>query len=108
MPEDCMNILTDLISKNFLELDSSIVAALSENDEQYAQLTGQRKDIVSRFSEIDGWLEGVGPLTLTAEERAGLVEYMEITLQMENIERQALYYAGHRDCFLYLKKIGAV
>ena len=108
MSEDYLSGMTKAINENFLELDSAIIAALPDNDEQYAEVLGQRKELVDRFPILESWNDGSGPLSLSAEERAALVRYMELAGEMENIERLAVYYAGHRDCFAYLKKIGAV
>ena len=108
MSEDFLPGLPHLINESFSATDSAIVAALPEKDAEYAELAGQKQELAERFPEIERWLEGSGPLSLTGEEHAGLVEYMDITMQMEGIERLAVYYAGHRDCFMYLKKIGAV
>ena len=100
--------LPDRIAEGFADLDSAMVAAMPEKDEQYAKLLEQQKELSARFPDLENWLEGGGALSLSAEERAGLVEYLEVTAQMESIERLHIYYAGHQDCFAYLKKIGAV
>jgi hypothetical protein len=96
------------IAEGFADLDSAIVDALPDNDEEYAGLVKQQKELTARFPKLESWLEGNGPLPLSAEEHAGLVEYLELATQMESIERLAIYYAGHKDCIAYLKKIGAI
>jgi hypothetical protein len=107
MSEDSCPGLVGQINKNFMELEDAIILSLCEKDEHYAELSDQRKELASHFP-IESWLEGSGSPSLTNEECAGLAEYMRLTAQIEDIERRAIYYAGHRDCFLYLKKIGMV
>jgi hypothetical protein len=100
--------LSDRIDEMFMEMDSQIVMTLRENDEEYAALAHEKNEIEIRFSEIEQWLEGTGPLSLTDEEHAGLARYTALTTEMEDLERRAIYYAGHRDCAAWLKKIGAL
>jgi len=89
-------------------MDDAIILALPENDSRYAKLLEREQDIESRFPDVLDWLEGSGPLSLSAEEHAGLVEHLELTAEKEDLERIAIYYAGHKDCFEYLRKIGVI
>jgi hypothetical protein len=105
MQEDIFSGLVTQLEERFQEMDSDITTALLDSDEGYAALRRQLGALEQRFP-IEKWLEGAGALTLTVEEHAGLVEYMRVTDEAENRERLNLYYAGHRDCFAYLKRIG--
>ena len=108
MHDELDSDLIAVISDRFGEMDSAIVVALPEKDEEYAGLMKRKDGLKDRFTIIESWLEGSGPLSLTADERAGLAEYMEVVSFMEDIERKAIYFAGHRDCMKYLKTIGAI
>jgi hypothetical protein len=100
--------LPDHIDEMFSGMDSQIVIALKESDEDYAALARDLDDVDRRFPKIEQWLEGSGALTLTAEEHAGLALHTALTSKAEDMERRAIYYAGHRDCLAWLKKIGAL
>jgi hypothetical protein len=102
-------IITGLVAQledRFQEMDSDISTALLDTDEEYAALRKCQTELEERFPFIESAMEGKGSLTLTAAEHAGLVEYLGVTDEIENRERLNLYYAGHRDCFAYLKRIG--
>jgi len=96
------------INDTFAEMDDAIVSALPDKDEHYSELLAQEQRIKDQFPDIDIWLEGDGALSLTAEERAGMVEYLELNAEKEDIERLAIYYRGHKDCISYLKTISAL
>jgi hypothetical protein len=100
--------LPEHIDELFSEMDSKIVVALQESDEGYAALAGEKSEVTRSFPQIEQWLEGSGAMTLTAEEHAGLAKHTALTAGMEDMERRAIYYAGHRDCIAWLKKIGAL
>ena len=108
MKEEIFSGLVAHIDDDFQAMESDITTALKETDEEYAALSKQQSVLQHRFPFIESALEGNGALNLSAEEHAGLVEYLSVTNEMENRERLNLYYAGHRDCFAYLKKIGVI
>lgn len=100
--------MVENLEANFQEIASGVTDALRGSDEEYTTLFQKRLELQERFPCIGAALEGDGAVSMTAEEHAGLLEYLGVVSDMENIERLRLYYAGHRDCFAYLKKIGAV
>lgn len=108
MKEEIFSGLVAHIEEDFQEMDSEITTALKETDEEYVALCKHQSELEQRFPFIESALEGKGALNLSAEEHTGLVEYLSVTNEMENRERLNLYYAGHRDCFAYLKKIGVI
>lgn len=96
------------LEERFEEADSNMTINLSESDTQYKALKVRLAELEREFPFIETVLDGNGVMHLTAEEHAGLVEYIRTTEEAENRERLNLYYAGHRDCFAYLKKIGVL
>lgn len=108
MSDDLFPDFIDMINNRFSDLDDAIINALPEKDERYAELMSRERGLKDQFPNIDNWLEGNGSLSLTAEEHAGMVEYIEINAEKEGIERLAIYFGGHKDCFAYLKRIGAI
>lgn len=105
------NIFTGMVENledNFQEIASGITDSLRDTDSEYTALFEKRLELQRRFPCIGAALEGEGAVSMTAEEHAGLLEYLGVVNDMENIERLRLYYAGHRDCLAYLKKIGAI
>ena len=105
------NIFTGMIENledNFQEITSDIIASLRDMDDDYAALFQKRLELQEQFPCIQAVFEGDGALSMTADEHKRLLEYMSVSNEMENIERLRLYYAGHRDCIVYLKKISAL
>jgi hypothetical protein len=108
MPDKSSITLPEHIDELFSAMDSQIVMALQESDEGCAALTRERDDMTRRFPQIEQWLEEEGALNLTAEEHAGLARHTAFTAEMEDTERRAIYYAGHRDCIAWLRKINVI
>ena len=52
--------------------------------------------------------EGSGEIRMTAEEHRAYVDYLNLVRQMEDMERQHIYFRGHTDTVAYLKKIKAI
>ena len=100
--------MVENLEANFQEIASGVTDALRGSDEEYTTLFQKRLELQERFPCIGVALEGDGAVSMTVEEHAALLEYLGVVSDMENIERLRLYYAGHRDCFAYFKKIGAV
>jgi len=108
MQDDIFSGLMSVIDENFSSMDSAIVMPLLKNNEQYVKLNAQQGEITKRFPRLIELLEQAGTPPLSEEECAALSEYLVIAAEMENIERQAIYFAGHKDCFAYLKSIGII
>ena len=92
----------------FGEMNSNLSVALQDSDEEYSAMQKDRKELAERFPFIEPMLEDGDGLSLSTEEHAGLQEYLIATIAMEYRERLNLYYAGHRDCFIYLRRIGVL
>jgi hypothetical protein len=108
MKDEIFSGLVAQLEDRFQEMDSDITTALLDSDAEFAAMRKRQTEIEARFPFIESVLEGKGELSLSAEEHAGLVEYLKVTNEMEDRERLNLYYAGHRDCFAYLKRIGVI
>lgn len=48
--------------------------------------------------------EDSGEIRMTAEEHRAYVDYLNLARQMEDMERQHIYFRGHTDAVAYLKK----
>ena len=82
--------LPSRIEDAFAEIDSDIVMDLLNTDEDYAALS-------DRMDKLK-----------TAEEHRAYVDYLNLVRQMEDMERQHIYFCGHTDAVAYLKKIKAL
>jgi len=96
------------LEDSFSEISSNLAVALRETDTEYDALYQKRLELQDRFPCIQAVIEDECPVSITAGEHGGLLEYLSVVNDMEGIERLQLYYAGHRDCFAYLKKIGMI
>jgi hypothetical protein len=100
--------LPDRIKDEFIEIDSDICTNLRKQDEDYAALFQESSGLQTRYPIIMKVIGGGGAISLTAEEHAALVLFLEVKWGMENAERQQIYFRGHTDNFAYLKSIGAL
>jgi len=109
-PHDFMSVVAEMYAE---AIDNAVVADLRKSSEEYKVLNTRREEIVEKYPLIEQMMSGDLPmdgrdiLTLTTEEYAGVVEYNKLTINLHYIEREHIYYAGHRDCVRYLRKIGA-
>ena len=108
MQNEFFSQLLAQLEDRFEEMDSEITVVLPERDEKYVALQVHLKELERMFPFIESVLDGEGAVRLSAEEHAGLVEYIHTGDEAENRERLNLYFAGHRDCLAYLKRIGLI
>jgi hypothetical protein len=99
--------LPDRIKDIFFEIDSGIVVELRKTDEEYSALWHETIKLQEDHPHIERFLESRSAVTLSAEEHAALIRYLELKHEMEGMERQRIYFRGHTDGFAYLKEIGA-
>ncbi len=100
--------LPSRIEDYFAEIDSDIVMDLLNADEDYAALSGRMDKLKTQYPVIDKMNEGSGEIRMTAEEHRAYVDYLNLARQMEDMERQHIYFRGHTDAVAYLKKIKAI
>ena len=92
--------LPSCIEDTFAEIDSDIVMDLPNTDEDYAALSDRMDKLKTQYPVIDKVNEDSGEIRMTAEEHRAR--------QMEDMERQHIYFRGHTDAMAYLKKIKAI
>ena len=100
--------LVERIKDSFMEIDSDIMVDLKKQDIEYADMCQKRGEMESRYPFIVEVTEGSGALSLTAEEHEIVRKYMSRMFEKETIERCQIYFRGHTDGYVYLKKIGVV
>ncbi|GEM_PF-142980 len=96
--------LPSRIEDAFAEIDSDIVMDLLNTDEDYAALSEHMDKLKTQYPVIDKMNEGSGEIRMTAEEHRAYVAYLNLARQMEDMERQHIYFRGHTDAVAYLKK----
>ena len=100
--------LIERVEDAFPEIDSDISTDLFNGNEDYATLRQEIDKLQRTHPIIIELLEGEGAISLSADEHAALVRYMDIKMKIEEAERRHIYFRGHTDNFAYLKKIGAI
>lgn len=100
--------LPSRIEDAFAEIDSDIVMDLLNTDEDYTALSERMDKLKTQYPVIDKMNEGSGEIRMTAEEHRAYVDYLNLARQMEDMERQHIYFCGHTDAVAYLKKIKAI
>ena len=106
---DAFQNLAERIEDAFADIDSDVCVYLRETDAEYAEMYQECIRQQEIFPLIPVILEGGdSEIRPSAKEQHALVRYLMLKHEMENIERQHIYFRGHTDCFAYLKKIGAI
>ena len=100
--------LPSRIEDAFAEIDSDIVMDLLNTDEDYAGLSDRMDKLKTQYPVIEKVNDGSGEIRMTAEEHRAYVDYLNLARQMEDMERQHIYFRGHTDAVAYLKKIKAI
>ena len=100
--------LPSRIEDDFAEIDSDIVIDLQNTNEDYAELSERMDQLRAQYPVIDKMNESSGEIRMTAEEHRAYVDYLNLARQMEDMERQHIYFRGHTDAVAYLKKIKAI
>ena len=100
--------LVERIKDSFMEIDSDIMVDLKKQDIEYADMCQKLGEMESRYPFILQVTEGSGAISLTAEEHEIVRKYMSRMFEKETIERCQIYFRGHTDGYVYLKKIGVV
>lgn len=100
--------LPSCIEDTFAEIDSDIVMDLPNTDEDYAALSDRMDKLKTQYPVIDKVNEDSGEIRMPAEEHRAYVDYLNLARQMEDMERQHIYFRGHTDAVAYLKKIKAI
>ena len=100
--------LPSRIEDAFAEIDSDIVMDLLNTDEDYAGLSDRMDKLKTQYPVIDKMNEDSGEIRMTSEEHRAYVDYLNLVRQMEDMERQHIYFRGHTDAVAYLKKIKAL
>ena len=100
--------LVERIKDSFMEIASDIMVDLKQQAIEYADMCQKLGEMESRYPFILEVTEGSGAISLTAEEHEIVRKYMRRMFEKETIERCQIYFRGHTDGYVYLKKIGVV
>lgn len=100
--------LVQRIGDMFGEMDSDMMVDLADTNAEYAAMRIEARRLHQEFPLLEHVLEGSGAVSLTAEEHEALSRYSDLARQMEDVERQHIYFRGHTDAFAYFKRIGVI
>jgi len=92
----------------FHEMDSDILVDLGKNNEEYIAVRESLDEMKERYPFIEAVLEGEGAISLTIEEHKILTGYFSLHMDVDEMERQQIYFRGHTDCIAYLKRIDVI
>ena len=96
------------LEDSFPDIENEVIVDLRENSEDYAALRGKLSDMENKRDFIGQVLNGSGEVCMTAEEHSVLIEYLRLRFNLDDMEREAIYFRGHTDAVAYLKKIKAI
>lgn len=77
---------------------------LLNTDEDYAALSDRMDKLTTQYPVIDKMNEGSGEIRMTTEEHRAYVDYLNLARQMEDMERQHIYFRRRTGTVAYLKK----
>ena len=77
---------------------------LLNTDEDYAALSDRMDKLKTQYPVIDKISEDSGEIRMTAEEHRAYVDYLNLARQMEDMERQHIYFRRRTGTVAYLKK----
>ena len=100
--------LAERIEDAYFEIDNDMMTDLLEINAEYIALHQEIKQMEADFPILVELTDGSGAISLSAEEHKAFVEHFLLEQRRENIERQYIYFRGHRDNYHYMKKIGAI
>lgn len=96
----------DVHSNIFNEYLSSVIAKLSQENEEYKAVQNKIESLYRKYPAVFLVFDSEQATALTEEECAALIEIMELRNQLMDMELQAIYFRGCYDGAGYLKKAG--
>ena len=96
----------DTHSSIFNEYLSSVIANLSQKDEEYKALQNEIKSLYQQYPKVLGVFDTEQAVELTEKECAAVIKVMELKNKLIDAEMQSVYFRGCYDSVGYLKKAG--
>ncbi|MEK3986341.1 hypothetical protein MHB77_23660 [Paenibacillus sp. FSL K6-3166] len=91
----------------FDEIENEVTRLL-RNRESYLALVHKRSEIKTQYPFIQSIFEGNAGIFSSDNEHRAWLDVKQTYDETERMERMALYFQGHADCYAYLRKIGAL
>lgn len=96
----------DTHSNIFNEYLSSIIAHLSEENEEYKAVQNEIESLYQRYPKVLGLFDTEQAAELTKEECTAVIKVTELKNRLTDMELQSVYFRGCYDSVGYLKKSG--
>ena len=96
----------DTHSNIFNEYLSSIIAHLSEENEEYKAIQNEIESLYQQYSKVLGVFDTEQASELTKEECTAVIKVTELKNRLTDMELQSVYFRGCYDGIVYLKKAG--
>ena len=96
----------DAHSDIFREYLSSVIAKLTESNEDYRAIQEQMEAILQQYPKVLEAVDTEKAAELSQQECAALIKVMELKNNLTDIEMQTVYFRGCYDSVGYLKKAG--
>jgi hypothetical protein len=106
--DESYDLITRINKELFFQIDNDISVRLRETDENQSAMWQEMSNLSEEYPIFVKMLNTSGDITLSADEHKAFLRHLDLRNQMENVERLHIYFQGHRDCFAYLKRIGAI
>ncbi|CAM3282089.1 MULTISPECIES: DUF6664 family protein [Paenibacillus] len=103
MEKECWQRLEQV----FDDLDNEVTRRL-RNEEAYMMWVQRRVEIQLQHPFIKGIMDGDAGVFPSDQDYQAWLEVQKTLDETIRMERMALYWQGHADCYAYLKKIGAL
>lgn len=103
---DLDNIVESQYELLFWEILNKETRHLYKNSKEYINISHRCVDILNKYPNVQLVLEEEKPIILTEEEMTALIEYKQLDKERYILEEKQMLYAGSRNAYYILKKIG--
>ena len=79
----------------------------AENDE-YRKLFNETEEIKNQYPNVRNVLENYEKTSLDNDEVKALLDIKDIRLKLDKMETTAIFYAGGRELYLYLRRLNII
>lgn len=83
------------------QADQNAISFLKKHSRKYRKLWEEMEELMRAHPKIFQLLEGEGSITLDEKEHAAFRRYQAIKSLLGGLERDQIYWQGHRHCHLY-------
>ena len=98
----------DKYTESFDEFIGKTKLDLKAENEEYKKLFNETEEIKNQYSNVRNVLENYEKTSLDNDEVKALLDIKDIRLKLDKMETKAIFYAGGRELYLYLRRLNII